>query len=41
VVCVHVYNSAVVYDSLIEEGYCTLLEIYPCRSRARLGRCEK
>jgi len=23
---------------LIEEGYRTLLEIYPCRSRARLGR---
>ena len=41
VVRVDIYNPAVVYNSLVEEGYCALLEVDSCRSRARLGRRGK
>jgi len=34
-------NPPIVYNVLIKKGYCGLVEVYPCRSRARLGRHEK
>ena len=41
VIGVDVDNPLVVYDMLVKKGYCTLVEVYPCRSRAGLGRREE
>ena len=41
VILVNVDNPLVVYNVLIEKGYCTLVKVYPCRSCAGLGRREE